>query len=536
MCFIELAAVTKGHSDTLLRISRIQLADYSVPFLRRLIAPSFPSTTPPHSALGCTRAERGSPRILDSAEATVRNSHKCSLAIAVLAAFGTSLSADLFADSVIVDNCGDSDDPSGISLRQAIALANNGDVVDLSGLGCSTITLAQGELTVEQNILELRGPFDGGLTIDAHAYSRAINHVGTGTLFITDLGVAYGVVGAVESGGCIHSYANVELLRSTISHCMAGNRGGAAYANNLHVVDTRIYDNSANTGGGLAGSEILIEHGAVTGNHAGIRGGGASATYKITINDSIITGNTSDGRGGAVSGDYKMYLARTSVSGNAAAGYGGGLYHSPSKVGARLLQIADSTIDNNVSGYRGGGVYGGYHVEIVGSTISSNISGSGSKIFSGQGAGIFCYHLSMKNSTVVLNRDLRPGGATGGVQAKDATIISSIVANNVGYPHGDLYVAAGGLTAYTSLIRVSSEPSVSLTVDPRLGPLADHGGGRRTHAVLPGSPVIDVGSNPLSLQNDERGLPRVVGLKPDIGAYERQADDDQLWYDGFDSS
>jgi hypothetical protein len=54
--------------------------------------------------------------------------------------------------------------------------------------------------------------------------------------------------------------------------------------------------------------------------------------------------------------------------------------------------------------------------------------------------------------------------------------------------------------------------------------------------VLIGSPVIDVGSNPLNLQTDERGLPRVVNGKPDIGAYERQALDDQLFCDGLDSS
>jgi hypothetical protein len=140
----------------------------------------------------------------------------------------------------------------------------------------------------------------------------------------------------------------------------------------------------------------------------------------------------------------------------------------------------------------------------------------------------------MKNSTVVGNTDLRPGSEVGGVQARYATIISSIIANNNGGPYSDLDVLT--LTAYTSVIRSSSQPSVSLTVDPRLGPLADHGGGRRTHAVLPGSPVIDLGSNPLNLQYDERGLPRVIGSHPDIGAYERQTNDDQLWYDGFDSS
>lgn len=182
---------------------------------------------------------------------------------------------------------------------------------------------------------------------------------------------------------------------------------------------------------------------------------------------------------------------------------------------------------------RAGGIYAGNYVQIVGSTISANSSALA--------GGILSDYAVIKNSTVVRNAetDLASyGWGAGGVVADEATIVSSIVANNTAVSNEprDVRTAAGYLTAYTSLIRSASEATVSLTVDPRLGPLADRGGGRRTHALLPGSPVIDLGSNPLHLQFDERGLPRVVGIKLDIGAYERQALDDQLLYDGFDSS
>src|SRR5262245_62592708 len=43
-------------------------------------------------------------------------------------------------------------------------------------------------------------------------------------------------------------------------------------------------------------------------------------------------------------------------------------------------------------------------------------------------------------------------------------------------------------------------------VDPRLGPLADNGGPTPTHALLPGSPALDAGSNPLGLSADQRGF------------------------------
>ena len=53
--------------------------------------------------------------------------------------------------------------------------------------------------------------------------------------------------------------------------------------------------------------------------------------------------------------------------------------------------------------------------------------------------------------------------------------------------------------------------------------------------LLAGSPAINSGSNPDALDTDARGvgfLRSVAG--PDIGAYERQLNDDELFYDGFD--
>ena len=35
-------------------------------------------------------------------------------------------------------------------------------------------------------------------------------------------------------------------------------------------------------------------------------------------------------------------------------------------------------------------------------------------------------------------------------------------------------------------------------IDPRLGPLADNGGPTQTHALLPGSPAIDAGTDPVT--------------------------------------
>jgi hypothetical protein len=67
--------------------------------------------------------------------------------------------------------------------------------------------------------------------------------------------------------------------------------------------------------------------------------------------------------------------------------------------------------------------------------------------------------------------------------------------------------------------------------DPMLAPLGSNGGRSFTHALLPGSPAINAGSNALAvdpqngqpLATDQRGTPRVLGgpnPNVDVGAYE----------------
>ena len=55
----------------------------------------------------------------------------------------------------------------------------------------------------------------------------------------------------------------------------------------------------------------------------------------------------------------------------------------------------------------------------------------------------------------------------------------------------------------------------------------------RTHALLSTSAAINGGNNLQRLSVDERGLPRVIGAAIDIGAYERQEIDDEIFYNGF---
>ena len=61
--------------------------------------------------------------------------------------------------------------------------------------------------------------------------------------------------------------------------------------------------------------------------------------------------------------------------------------------------------------------------------------------------------------------------------------------------------------------------------DPKLGALADNGGLTQTFALLPGSPVIDAGSDSICMAApvnnlDQRGVTRPIGAHCEIGAFE----------------
>src|SRR5204863_3800632 len=86
---------------------------------------------------------------------------------------------------------------------------------------------------------------------------------------------------------------------------------------------------------------------------------------------------------------------------------------------------------------------------------------------------------------------------------------------------------SGAVTANFSLLSNSSGATITgsnnlLNVDPLLAPLADNGGPTLTHQPLAGSPLIDKGSNPANLANDQRGAgyPRILNGLPDIGSFE----------------
>ena len=230
--------------------------------------------------------------------------------------------------------------------------------------------------------------------------------------------------------------------------------------------------------------------------------------------------------GGAIHSASSALLTviNSTISGNSALEYGGGIYAEEGDV-----VVANSVISGN-SALEGGGIYakeGG--AMVTNSTISGNSAGD-------YGGGITVWEgdVVVTNSTISRNS---AGDEGGGMYTEegDFTIHSSIVAGNTdsGKEEGDeeeeeagpdMRLVSGTLTVTNSLIgdntgtdlseattpddagNLVGDPGGSGIMDPMLERLAKYGGATETHALMPGSPAIDLGSNAhLSLTNDQRG-------------------------------
>src|SRR5262249_41711089 len=80
-----------------------------------------------------------------------------------------------------------------------------------------------------------------------------------------------------------------------------------------------------------------------------------------------------------------------------------------------------------------------------------------------------------------------------------------------------------GLSGIGNNINDNLIGSAAFPIDPLLRPLQDNGGPTLTHATLRGSPAHELGDAAVGLPaTDQRGFSRVVGVAPDIGAFEYQ--------------
>lgn len=364
------------------------------------------------------------------------------------------------------------DDGSAGTLRSVIGSAVSGDIVDLSALSCSTITLgSDGAILINQDDLTLHGPTDATLVIDGNgARNSVLAHYGTGALSIDHLTITGGA--SIATGGGVYSASNVTLDHVVVTGNSAYLQGGGALAIGLLTLKSST----------LSDNRITKYADAYNSACASLCMGGGAMAGSLVVENSTISGNGAT-RGGGLRAQTETSISNSTVSGNSALGQGGGLAMGGT------VNLRNTTIAFNTAGLAGGG-------------------------FMTQGEIPPELH-----STILASNSVAEPGMAADVGTFSADLSLSLIGSHNLIGASDIAV-----------------PADTLAFDPLLQPLADNGGPTWTHALGDGSPALDAGSNPDALAFDQRGdgFARSAGAATDIGAFERQAQDDTIFADGFE--
>jgi CSLREA domain-containing protein len=413
------------------------------------------------------------------------------------------------------------------SLREAVLAADTDRSVDAcpSGHGADVIRLFEGTYRLERRgsnedagrtgdldvtaDLAIRGGSASRTVIDAAGLDdRVIDVLGTARLELSSLTVRHG--GLYEhghgrsAGGGIASTGTLVLRHvAVIDNWASGDGGGIASSGSLTMVDCRVAWNTAgpNLGGGgiWTSGSASVAHSVIEDNRTSGEGAaGIAATGPLDLSRSIVRRNV--GSGEWPPGGVSMrggQIRDTTIAGNRAGGLGTG-----GVVLRDHAALVRSTVSGNVGGAEGGA--GGVLVvdsEITNSTISGNSGGSSmdNGMTTPTAGGVFSIGSRIRASTIADNTSTAQDGApAGGLYADTGTHLrGTIVAGNRGPARGGQdcagTLASDGfvLIATTAGCTIMSRSSDILGRDPRLGPLADHGGPTRTHALGAGSPAID---------------------------------------------
>lgn len=423
----------------------------------------------------------------------------------------------------VVTNCNDA---GAGSLRDAVASAASGDIIDATGLACGTISLSTGAIAIGVADLSIDGPGRGDLVVTNGAkYGRVFRHTGAGVLNITGMTITGGYVSEIATGD-------------------ADTRGGCIFSNGaVNLGNT--FDPTDFVRG------VIVRQCLATSSTAGVdaEGGGVFALADLSLSASLVTGcraiaqspaTVARGGGVAVVGStFAMKYSEVSDSvADAAEGISGGV----SAPFMDLVTISHSTIAGNDATLRAGGAYlgttSGDEVLIENSTISGNTSGGEAGLVANVESGPVPGSIRLLSSTITANASEHPGVVGGALLAGPLELQSTIVsANNAAGIPSDLR-ALGSITGADNLLgaTIGTMPPVGLIVtdNPRLGPLVGNGGPTRTHAPFGDSTAIDAGNNSAGWGSDQRGpgFARVIGVVADIGAVEH--DPDVIFRNGYE--
>jgi parallel beta-helix repeat protein len=393
-----------------------------------------------------------------------------------IGAFETSLAVASIADA------------GADTLRQAVSAANfqpGADTItfDPAFFGSAkTVALITGEIAISDAVT-IAGPGSALATVSGNNASRVFEFKsGSSNSTVSGLTVTKGNTGSF--GGGIYAIGNLTILQCVISGNTGNYAGGVFVYAKLTLIDSQVTNNSA------------------TNQIGGVYGNGGT-----TIQRSIISGNTAQGSIGGLLVTPGFTMTDSTVSYNIAGGNAGGLDIVDS-IGATDV-IRNCTISGNTAGQSGGGIALGYGAPFNSTLTVQNCTITANKAAAGSGGGITRL---IGTGTISVESSIVSGNASptspeinspGTVNVKTSAIGSSL-----------------GLSSF-----VDQGGNLPFGANLKLGTLSSNGGTTQTILPAPDSPLVNAGSNPAALSNDQRGsgFSRTFGGGVDIGAIESRA-------------
>jgi CSLREA domain-containing protein len=486
-------------------------------------------------------------------------------ALALLA--GTANAATHTVNTAVDEQDGSCSD-GDCSLRDAVALAVDGDTISFHSSLDGVDVLLGSQITLDKDLTIIGSGMDSttlnAQDLSSHFLVDAPMPEDT-TVEIRDLTLKNGLAflggavynrgtltvegvrfldndtipGGSQSGGGIYNAGALMVVGSEFTNNaigVGGGGGGGAIASGdvgpgatVTISGSRFTNNTAIHGGAIwnIGAPMTIESSTFEQNHAQNGGGVFNEFGTMTVTASTFSDNTADLLGAGFYGLGDATITNSTFSSNDSSQTGGGL-----ALFSGTLTLIGSTVEGNTALVDAGGIVAD-HVDMRNSTVSGNTA------LEAPGVALWDSGASITNSTITGNVSI--GASVAGVKVSSGLgIYNSIVAGNIsGNPDPDIspsgclaessnnIIGAGGCLTHGvngNIVGVVAADVFDLT-------LADNGGPTKTHALVSGSVAIDAGSNAaataVGLTTDQRsaGHSRFIGGTTDIGAFEFGAAD-----------